>query len=465
MTKDWPARALRELAERGCRKVLCFFNARSSAEGAVKELDGPPFTGRVRVHHASLTRQVREQVEGLMNRERSGLLCCTSTLELGIDIGDVDAVVLVRPPFNVSSLLQRIGRGNRRRQSYLFAVGFYANAWERLLFETFFECARQGRLYEKRYTPALAVIPQQVISYLYQRRRIGATLAAVKKALGPVYRAPASGEADPVERVLRQMVEQGHVEARRPGIYFLGSTLEEKVESGRIHSNIQEKTFGAFEVHDVTTGRQVGTVFFALEHFVLAGRAWETVELRQKERRLMVRPVRPVAPSTKVFEGTGSGGYGYRLATVLKDRLFPELGGSRFPFFEDEDGYYIVHLLGATYGSLLADGLAAESFAASDIDGKVLAVPAGKVGHGLKGFPLPGRDALKAVVERNLVRFEDSLGSGAFFRLLPRELQAEDHLLALDVDGLLGYLAGLELVELPARQVSDRMAEHLQGGN
>ena len=49
-----------------------------------------------------------------MTAEKRGVLCATSTLELGIDIGDIDAVVLFRPPFSISSLLQRIGRGNRR---------------------------------------------------------------------------------------------------------------------------------------------------------------------------------------------------------------------------------------------------------------------------------------------------------------------------------------------------------------
>ena len=57
-----------------------------------------------------------------------------------------------------------MGRGNRRRQSRLQAFGLYLNSWERFLFEAMFECAREGRLYEKNYTPALSVIPQQVMS-------------------------------------------------------------------------------------------------------------------------------------------------------------------------------------------------------------------------------------------------------------------------------------------------------------
>lgn len=452
----WQERVLAELVERDCRKVLFFFNSRSGAEAAVRELDRPPFAGRVWVHHASLTRSVREGVEELMNRERSGLLCCTSTLELGIDIGDVDAVVLVRPPFDVTSLMQRIGRGNRRRGSSLFAIGMYTGAWERFLFEVFVECAREGRFYEKRYTPSLAVVPQQIVSYMFQRRRIGTTLTALRRVLEPVY-----GDGGIVEQVFQHMAATGLVRSEQRGVWFLSEEMEEPVVSGRIHSNIQEKSFGTFEVIDVTANRTIGVVFFALQHFVLAGRSWEMIELRKDEGRLLVRPVDTVAPSTKVFEGTGTGGYGYRLASVLKRRLFPELAARQFPCFRDGGWIHYVHLLGGTYGALLAEGLRADGLEATDIDGKLLVMPGTRLKTMSSSFPSPTREALRLVVARNLPRFEDGLGSGAFLRFLPRELQVEDHLLALDIDGLLAHIESIEMVELPACQVQGEFAERL----
>ncbi|MEO0085386.1 MAG: DEAD/DEAH box helicase [candidate division WOR-3 bacterium] len=452
MDDRWPHTVVDELRRRECRKVLCFFNARSLAEGASRRLDLPPFKGRVWVHHASLTRHVREQVEELMNRQRTGLLCCTSTLELGIDIGDIDAVVLVRPPFNVASLLQRIGRGNRRRASYLLAIGLFDDPWERVLFETLFECARQGRLYERRYTPSLSVVPQQIVSYMFQRRRIGTTLDSLRRVFtGPGF------ERLPVERVFRHMVDHGHIVCRRAVVHFLASSLERQIESGRIHSNIQDKSFGQYEVHDVTTGQHVGTVFFVLEHFVLAGRTWETVRRDEKEKRLLVRPLATVATGTKVFEGTGTGGYGYRLAAVLKSRLMPELEPRQFPYFLEEGQAYIVHLLGSTCGSLLAEALSEQGVGAADVDGKVLVLAERHLGRHKKAIPVPGMSAVRKAVGRNLSRLEDSLGSGAFFEFLPPELQVEDHLLTLDAAGLLEFLNGVELVEMSANKVSRRL--------
>lgn len=451
---DWSIRVIERLKQRGARKVLCFFNARSFAEAGVKLFDHPPFSGRVWVHHASLTRQVREEIEAMMNRERIGLICCTSTLELGIDIGDIDAVVLYRPPFNVSSLLQRIGRGNRRLGNRLYMLGVYLDGWERLLFETFIDCARQGELYDKRYTPALSVLPQQIISYCFQRRRIGTTLNGLQRVFQPLV-----GKSPLVEKVLQHLIREEIIEEKANGIYFLTAHLEKRIESGRIHSNIQEKSFGQYEVIDVTTGQQVGTVFFVQSRFVLAGRSWETLERKEKEKRLFVKPLNAVSSSTKVFEGTGTGGYFYRMAEILKSRIFPGLRPNEFPcFFKDGDAH-LIHLLGNPYGGLIAEALCREGKSAVDMEGKLLILPEEKSYPGR--FPLPGREKIKAVIRDNLSRFEDSLGSGAFFSLLPDDLQIEDHLLTLDIDGLLEFLDGIQPVPMTPAVVTAQIKEHI----
>jgi len=457
MKSDWYGDVLAELQRRESRKVLCFFNARSSAEASAKLLDRPPFTGRVWVHHASLTKEVREEVEARMNREKTGMLCCTSTLELGIDIGDIDGVVLVRPPFNVSSMLQRLGRGNRRRASYLSVVGMYVNAWERFLFESFLECAAQGRLYEKRYTPALSVIPQQVLSYLFQRRRIGTTLESLYKILRPL-----TGSDEPINKVFRHMIDTGQIAAQRPGVYFTAPAVEREVELGKIHSNIQDKTFGNYEVYDVTTNRHLGTVFFVFHHFLLGGRSWELVEHREKDKRILVKPMQAVSANTKVFEGTGTGGYSYRLAAALKTRLFPDLKPSQFPYFRDGSETYVVHLLGATYGYILSEAMSARGRDVSDMEGKLFVLSARGAAKELRTFPVPDLTAVRDLVSTSLHRLEDSLGSGAFFRSLPEDLQIDDHLLALDILGLLDFLKGLEPVELPADVVSGTIRKHLR---
>lgn len=66
-------------------------------------------------HHGSLSKEMRENVEAaLKDRTRPMTAVCTSTLELGIDIGSIDSVAQIDPPPSVASLRQRLGRSGRR---------------------------------------------------------------------------------------------------------------------------------------------------------------------------------------------------------------------------------------------------------------------------------------------------------------------------------------------------------------
>jgi ATP-dependent Lhr-like helicase len=436
-------RLYRMLSSHGLDKVLCFFNARSFVEMYSRVLDRPPFQGRVWVHHASLTRQQRETTERLMMTEKRGVLCATSTLELGIDIGDIDAVVLFRPPFSVSSLLQRIGRGNRRSGN-LKAVGIYANEWERMLFEAMFESARAGRLFEKPYEASLSVLPQQILSYLFQRRRIGTTLESLRRVTEAAFPEPGL-----VREVLAELREQGLVVAERPGLYHVSSELERETSRGKIHSNIQEKSFGDFEVVEIESGRTIGRVFYLFERFVLAGKTWEVVERREAEKRVLVRCRGSRDASAKVFEGTGTGGYPYRFAGFLKQRLFPEMAECEYPLFRHAGRVYLLHLLGELYGGLVAAGLQVSGQELLDCAGRAFIGPEATFKSGRQWrFPVPRRQDLRKVISGQLTQLEDRLGSGAFFRLLPERLQVEDHCRALDAEGLLGYLSSLKPVEV-----------------
>lgn len=69
-------------------------------------------------HHGFLSKEIREDIEvGARTGDRLMTICCTSTLELGIDLGSVDTVFQITAPSNVSTLRQRLGRSGRRGQS------------------------------------------------------------------------------------------------------------------------------------------------------------------------------------------------------------------------------------------------------------------------------------------------------------------------------------------------------------
>jgi ATP-dependent Lhr-like helicase len=119
-----------ELAEliRRRESVLVFTNVRSAAEQVglrLKELL-PDLSSQIEIHHASLDRSVRLEVEDRLKNGELRAVVCSTSLEMGIDIGAVDLVVMVATPKGVSRAIQRIGRSghslNRSSHGILVAT-------------------------------------------------------------------------------------------------------------------------------------------------------------------------------------------------------------------------------------------------------------------------------------------------------------------------------------------------------
>ena len=90
--------------------TLIFVNARRVAErlaGAINDLAGEPLA---RAHHGSLAAAQRTEIEELLKAGKIRALVCTSSLELGIDMGAIDLVIQIEAPPSVASGMQRIGR-------------------------------------------------------------------------------------------------------------------------------------------------------------------------------------------------------------------------------------------------------------------------------------------------------------------------------------------------------------------
>jgi ATP-dependent Lhr-like helicase len=147
------------------KTTLVFVNTRSQAERVFHELwsindDTLP----IALHHGSLDRERRRRVEAAMAANRLRAIVCTSTLDLGIDWGDVDLVIHVGAPKGASRLAQRIGRSNHRLDEPSQAVLVPANRFEVL------ECraALDGNYLGAQDTPplrdgALDVLAQHVL--------------------------------------------------------------------------------------------------------------------------------------------------------------------------------------------------------------------------------------------------------------------------------------------------------------
>lgn len=129
------------------RIALVFVNTRFQAEFAFQELwrlndDALP----IALHHGSLAAEQRRKVEAAMARGQLRAVVCTSTLDLGIDWGDVDLVIQLASPKGASRMVQRIGRANHRLDEPSHALFVPANRFEMLECQAAREAIAENRL-------------------------------------------------------------------------------------------------------------------------------------------------------------------------------------------------------------------------------------------------------------------------------------------------------------------------------
>ncbi len=149
---------------RTVRTTLVFVNTRAQAElffAALWRLNDANLP--IALHHGSLAVEQRRKVEAAMAKGALRAVVCTSSLDLGIDWGDVDLVVQVGAPKGSSRLLQRIGRANHRLDEASRAVLVPANRFEVLECRAALDAVREGTLDgASSLVPALDVLAQHV---------------------------------------------------------------------------------------------------------------------------------------------------------------------------------------------------------------------------------------------------------------------------------------------------------------
>ena len=107
---------LRGLADIVAKKHPCliFVNSRNSAETVSQRIQAIAPELEIGVHHGSLAKETRTQMEDELRSGKIQGLVCTSSLELGIDVGSVNHIVQIRSPRSVDRMLQRVGRADHR---------------------------------------------------------------------------------------------------------------------------------------------------------------------------------------------------------------------------------------------------------------------------------------------------------------------------------------------------------------
>ena len=171
-------------------KVLVFVNSRRVADRLAGEMQGrPSFEDGIFIHHSSIAGDYRGRAEREFSSRDRALCVATSTLELGIDIGDVDLVVLYGLVGGWESFLQRIGRGNRRGgRAKVLCISPHDDSHKWLTVLAFLgtlRIARSGGGDPVRPMGLHGAVVQQMLSTLREKRGGYVRLAEIAEVVSP----------------------------------------------------------------------------------------------------------------------------------------------------------------------------------------------------------------------------------------------------------------------------------------
>jgi ATP-dependent Lhr-like helicase len=269
-------------------------------------------------HHGSLAKDYREEAErALKVGDRPATAICTTTLELGIDIGSVKSICQIGPPPSVASLRQRLGRSGRRSGESAILRGYCIEpvlesnssvsdnlreglvqsiAMIRLLVGGWFEPPRVGGIHG-------STLVQQILSIIAERGG-----AQVKELWGALL-----AEGCPFEglsredflQLLRRMGELRLLIQESSGLLLHGELGEKLVN----HYEFFASFVSDEEFRLVCDGKTLGSLplnrpLTLEQRIIFAGRRWRVIELDTEKRIIVVAPDRGGAPPT--FDGGGA---------------------------------------------------------------------------------------------------------------------------------------------------------------
>ena len=211
-------------------KLLIFTNSRNAAHSLAaylhRELDSTRWP--VHLHFGALAASHRERVEEEMRSNKYGVCVATSTLEIGIDIGDIDTIILADLPATVSAFLQRIGRGNRR-SGVCRVVGFRSSDEDERIFRSLIDCSQRGELDDAYEYDRASVRFQQIVSLCWRatRQDRALTLSELAKEAGTTEH----------NNVVEDMIDTGCL-SNIKGALIPCDRLVDSADAGLIHTVI-----------------------------------------------------------------------------------------------------------------------------------------------------------------------------------------------------------------------------------
>ena len=275
--------------------VLLFTNSRGESERLSSILKQKTLLN-VELHHGSLSRQVREETEDILREGKSGIVVCTSSLELGLDIGSVELVIHYGSPRQVSKFMQRIGRSKHSKGDSARGLIITENPDDEFEIQAIIERIKEGSIEEQKiHYGSLDVLAHHLVGLSMQVGNV-----PIESALKLTKR------AYPFQHItLEEFFDVLELLALRELIIFNEDKTEYKKNSAFFSTKYHFQNLSTipdilkFKVVDTIENKFIGTLDQRFvgdldkdEIFVLRGSQWRILNIDEKSFKVNVLPIR-----------------------------------------------------------------------------------------------------------------------------------------------------------------------------
>ncbi|MCS3528971.1 DEAD/DEAH box helicase [Chryseobacterium sp. JUb7] len=296
-TDDLPSDLLNDLyLNTKNSKTLIFPNARGRVEEVAVKLKkiSEKFSGHQNYfsHHSSVDKEVREYVEFFAKNSSVQNFCisCTSTLELGIDIGNVDEVVQIDATHSIASLIQRVGRSGRRedKESNLFL--YATDPWSLL------QSLACWLLYQEQFIEPISVNKKPFDVLLHQilsivKGKSGIILSDLVKEMTTNSSFSAISQQE-VETIIKHLVDIDLLE-KLGHEYIIGIAGERLVNNKDFYSLFQTPVFFKVSGQGVKIGELPLSPQIRIdENIYLSAKIWKIKDIDFETKKIEVIPAK-----------------------------------------------------------------------------------------------------------------------------------------------------------------------------
>ena len=285
--------------------TLLFTNTRGEAEflaSILKEKSPVP----VELHHGSLSNEVREEAEASLRAGRNSIVVCTSSLELGLDIGSVELVVHYGSPRQVSKFVQRIGRSRHNRGSSARGLIITNSPDDEFEARAILERIAEGSMEEQKiHRGSLDVLAHHLVGLSMQVGELPVEKAFEIITRAYPFRSLALGELVDVLELLDAnylvFFDRKKMSFWKKGrsfrYHFENLSTIPDILKFRVFDSVGKKIIGSLDQRFVGDFGDSGNIF------VLKGLQWRILAVDEKSLRVNVEPFRGEGKTVPYWEG------------------------------------------------------------------------------------------------------------------------------------------------------------------